>query len=124
MKTNSSPGPDGVSVYFIKNVFARIAGPLSKVYRTSLAEGYVPDDWKSAFIVPIHKKGDQQRVSNYRPVSLTPVICKLLERVIRSQLLDYMLEKGIIPQNQHGFVPKKSTVTNLLESLNDWTCNF
>ncbi len=68
LKTNSSPGPDGVSVYFIKNVLAQIAGPLSKVYRTSLAEGYVPDDWKSAFIVPIHKKGDQQRISNYRPV--------------------------------------------------------
>ncbi len=94
------------------------------MYRTSLAEGYVPVDWKSASIVPIHKKGDQQCVSNYKSVSVTPVICKILERVIRSKLLGYMLEKGIIPKNQHGFVPKKSTVTNLLESLNDWTSNF
>ncbi len=126
LKSYSSPGPDGVTGYFLKNILAHIAGPLCKVlvFQMSLTEGSVPDDWKTAFILPLHKKGNHQCTSNYRPVSLTSVICKVLERIIRSQLLDYMLDKAIIPSNQHGFVPKKSTVTNLLECLNNWTYNF
>ncbi len=84
----------------------------------SLGKFSAPDYyWKTAFILPLLKKGNQQCTSNYRPVSLTSLICKVLERIIRSQLLDYMFDRDIILRNQHGFVPKKSTVTNLLECL-------
>ncbi len=124
-KTNSSSGPDGLSGYFLKNTVAHIACPLCKLFRISLSEGNVPD-WKSAFVVPLHKKGDVRCSDNCRPVSLTSTVCKILEQIIRSQLLDYMLKNSIIPKSQHVFVPKKSTATNLLllECLNDWTSNF
>jgi hypothetical protein len=124
LKNNSSPGPDGISAVFLKKILAHIASPLCEVFSHSLAEGTLPDDWKTAHIVPIYKKGDPQQASNYRPVSLTSVIGKILEKIVRTQLLDFMLRNDVIPANQHGFLPKKSTVTNLLECLNDWTYNF
>ncbi len=124
LKTNSYSGPYGLSGYFLKNTVARIAGPLCILFRISLSEGNVPGDWNSAFVVPLHKKGDVRCLDNYRPVSLISTVSKILEQIIRSQLLDYMLKNSIIPKIQHGFVPKKSIATNLLECLNDWTSNF
>ena len=124
LKSNSSPGPDGFTPKFVKNVLANIADPLYKVYRKSLAEGQVPDDWKSAHIIPIFKKGDAQLTSQYRPVSLTSIFCKILERIVRPQMLDFMYKNKLIPKDQHGFIPKKSTVTNLLECMDAWTLNM
>ena len=124
LKNTSSTGPDGVSVLFLKNVLAQIVNPLCKVYNMSLDEGFLPDDWKTAHIIPILKKGSPQCTSQYRPISLTSVISKILERIVRMRLLDYLTKNNIIPANQHGFVPKKSTVTNLIECMNDWTLNF
>jgi len=124
LKSNSSPGPDGITSGFLKKVLAHIANPLCKVFQASLDEGVLPDDWKVAHIIPLYKKGDSQRTSQYRPVSVTPIICKVLERVIRVQLLNYLMENNIIPKCQHGFLPRKSTVSNLLECLDDWTSNF
>jgi hypothetical protein len=124
LKNGSSSGPDGLSVLFIKKIIAVIANPLCKVFNKSLNEGVLPADWKTAHIVPVFKKGDSQSASQYRPISLTSVVCKILERIIRKKLLDYMLQNDIVPSEQHGFVPKKSTVTNLLECLNDWSLNF
>ena len=124
LKDSSSPGPDGITSYFLKKVVARIAEPLCKVFNVSLSEGILPDEWKVAYIIPLFKKGDPQLASQYRPVSLTSVICKVLERIIRTQMLDFLTINNIIPDCQHGFLPKRSTVTNLLECLNDWTFNF
>ena len=124
LRSNTAPGPDGITALFLKNIIAHIADPLSKVYNRSLQEGNLPHDWKKALIIPLYKKGDAQLTTQYRPVSLTSVICKILERIIRSQLLNYLLQNDIIPKEQHGFLPKKSTVTNLLHCLNNWTDNF
>ena len=124
LSNNSAPGPDGYTPYFLKNILAHVAAPLCKVYNESLIEGKVPSDWKIAHIVPIYKKGDAQLASNYRPVSLTSVICKILERIIREQILNYAFEHNLFPKDQHGFLPKRSTVTNMLECLEKWTSNF
>ena len=74
LKTNSSSGPNGLLEYFLKNTVAHIASPLCKLFRISLSEGSVPDDWKSAFVVPLHKKSDVRYSDNYRQVSLTGLI--------------------------------------------------
>ena len=124
LKSSSSPGPDGITSGFLKKVLAHIANPLCKVFQVSMDEGSLPEEWKVAHIIPLHKKGDSQRPTQYRPVSLTPIICKVLERIIRTQLLNYLTVNDIIPKCQHGFLPKKSTVSNLLECLDDWTSNF
>jgi hypothetical protein len=124
LKGTSSPGPDGITSTFLKNILAYVANPLCKVFNKSITEGVLPKDWKVAYIIPLFKKGDPQLPSQYRPVSLTSIICKVLERIIRSQLLDFVSRNSIIPQCQHGFLPKRSTVTNLIECLDDWTSNF
>jgi len=124
LKSTSSPGPDGINAFFLKKILAVIVNPLCKVFNVSLDHGMLPKDWKTAHIIPVFKKGDAQKASQYRPISLTSVICKILERVVREKLLDYALKNNIVPKEQHGFLPKKSTVTNLLECLNDWSQSF
>ena len=124
LRNSSSAGPDGINVFFIKKILAEIANPLCKIYNVSLSQGTLPDDWKIAHVIPVFKKGDTQNASHYRPISLTSVICKILERIVRSKLLDYAINNNIIPKEQHGFVPRKSTVSNLLECFNEWSLNF
>ena len=91
--------------------------PLYIIFRKSLSEGCVPKKWKEANITPIFKKGSRIEAANYRPVSLTSVVCKLLEGVIRDRFMDYLVNNKLISKDQHGFVRKKACVTNLLETL-------
>jgi len=91
------------------------------MYQSFMSVGKVPADWKAAFITPLFKKGASSDPSNYRPVSLTSVFSKLMERVIVTNLLNYLSSHKLINKQQHGFLSRRSTSTNLLESLNDWS---
>eukprot|EP00061_Rhincodon_typus_P012114 g37632.t1 len=66
-------------------------------------------------MVPLFKKGDEEKPGNYRPVSLTPVVGKLLERILRDRIYMYLKRQGLIKNSQHGFVHGKSGLTNLIE---------
>lgn len=77
--------------------------------------------WKTAIITPLFKKGRPTDPSNYRPVSLTSAFGKIMERVIASSVVQYLNHNNLLNNNQHGFLSKKSTLTNLLESVNDWS---
>jgi len=82
----------------------------------------IPEDWKTATIAPIHKtKGQRSDPSNYRPVSLTSVPCKIMESIIKDNLLKFVEENKIVTEHQHGFLRQKSCLTNLLEALEAWT---
>jgi hypothetical protein len=76
---------------------------------------------RQAIVTPIFKKGDKFDVSNYRPISLTCLVCKLLERIITHYLLQHFHDNSHIPTYQHGFLPNRSVITNLVSSLNSWT---
>ena len=67
------------------------------------------------------KKGVSSSVSNYRPISLTSVFCKLFERIVKEQMLGYLLDNKLISKHQHGFLAMHSTSSQLLEAVNDWT---
>ena len=84
-------------------------------------EGYVPIDWKQANVTPIFKKGSKSEVGNYRPVSLTSVVCKLMESLIKDAIVKHIADNDIVLPTQHGFMPKKSCLTNLLEYLETLT---
>ena len=91
--------------------------PLAHLFNMSLQEGIVPFEWKEANIIPLFKKGSTNKSVNYRPVSLTSVICKLLETIIRdhmSFMTDFLIKHKIINPSQHGFLKAKSCLTNLL----------
>ncbi len=74
----------------------------------------VPADWRLAIICPIHKKGDPEDVSDYRPVSLTSIICKIFERILKRALLSFLSDTRSISPNQHGFLPRRSCLSKLL----------
>ena len=80
-----------------------------------------PNEWKSANVTPIHKKGDKTDPSNYRPVSLTSQVCKVLESIIVDKVTKHLTDNDLLNDAQHGFRAGRSCLTNLLETLEQWT---
>ena len=72
-------------------------------------------------MVPIFKKGSRTDRANYRPVSLTSVPCKIMESLIKEQMLAHLETNSVVTDAQHGFMSSRSCLTNLLESLEHWT---
>ena len=105
-------GTDNIPPVFFKSIRNSIAYPLQYVFNRCLREGIFPDVWKTARIVPVHKGGSTGNVENYRPISILPVLAKLFERLVHNVVYPE-LHRIIIPE-QHGFVKRRSTNTNLL----------
>ena len=96
---------------------------LTRVFNLSLKEGVVPFEWKEANIIPLFKKGSRNKSENYRPVSLTSVICKLLERLIKDHMVDFLVKHKLLNSSQHGFLKARSCLTNMLcflEEITKW----
>jgi hypothetical protein len=119
LKDDKAPGNDGFSPFFIKRIAEEIVDPLCMIFRSSLDESDVPDDWKVANVSPIFKKGKKDDPGNYRPVSLTSVISKIFESLMRDSIMGFLKD---ILSSQHGFTPKKSCLTNLIE-FSDFVSN-
>ena len=115
LRPSSSGGPDNLGPRLLTEICDEISYPLALIYTKSLMEGYVPIDWKQANVTPIFKKGSKSEVGNYRPVSLTSVVCKLMESLIKDAIVKHIADNDIVLPTQHGFMPKKSCLTNLLE---------
>ena len=123
-KPGHATGPDSLSQNFIKKFGKSISVPLTVLFNSLLQLGSVPSQWKLANITPILKKGLASDVRNYRPISLTSVFCKLLERIIQERMLSYLIKYELISRDQHGFLAKHSTCTQLLECVNDWSLSL
>ena len=95
--------------------------PLAKIYSKSLSTGSLPKDWKIAHIVPIFKKGNRELTTNYRPISLTSIIGKVMESIVKDAIMVHMSQHNLFSENQHGFLPNKSCTTQLLTAMNHWT---
>ena len=115
-----SLGPDSVHPRFLKELALELHQPIAHIFRTSLASGKVPRAWKEADIVPIFKKGSKTLAETYRPISLTSHLGKILERIIRKRVSAF-LENGILVDEQHGFRPNRSCLTNILACMETWT---
>jgi len=120
-KNKLSCGPDGYPVKLLTALAPVLVGPLSQMYDSFMSIGKLPSAWKKAIVSPVFKKGSSSDPGNYRPISQTSVFCKLMERVIAADVTDYLLKNNLLNPHQHGFLAQRSTLTNLLESTNDWS---
>lgn len=121
LDTNKAPGPDGIHPAIIKPLARIIANPVCKLFTVSLEEGTLPSDWKTAVVVALHKGGSTSDRSNYRPVSLTSIIGKCMEKIIRTHICGHLVQHSMLNSAQHGFLKNRSCLTNLLCYLEEVT---
>ena len=121
IKPSSAPGPDMVWARVIHDLSEVLAEPLAMVFSSCMEEGVVPADWKRANVTPIFKSGSKGVPGNYRPVSLTCIICKVMESILRDAIVDFLAQHELLRLSQHGFMRRRSTLTNLLEYLEKLT---
>ena len=117
LKPQSAPGPDGISPRFLQGMQEEISVTLSMLFEKSMEEGVVPSDWRTANVTPIFKKGSRGDPGNYRPVSLTSVPGKIMERIIKEEIVGHLERNRLLKSSQHGFTQGRSCTTNLLEFL-------
>ena len=119
LSPNSAAGPDGIPSSLLINCASEIAPLLRTLFTASFLKGYIPPSFKRAAIVPIFKSGDKCLPGNYRPISLTSVICKVYERIIRKQVFSFLCDKNCLNDTQHGFRSGRSCLSALLDVYDD-----
>ena len=100
LKTGKAAGLDNIPPRLLKDAADIVATPLTIIINASLRQGRVPDDWKSARVIPLFKKGKTENLDNYRPISILPTASKLLERIVHKQVGDYLREHNILSPYQ------------------------
>ena len=124
LKKNKSPGPDKIHPRFIKEGIDQLAEPLKLIFEHSFNFGEIPMDWSLAFITATFKKGNKSDPVNYRPVSLTSIICKLMETMVREDVMKHMKSYKLFSQKQFGFLSGRSTVLQLIKVIDNWMCTL
>jgi hypothetical protein len=117
LNPNKAQGPDGLSTRLLKECAVELAEPIKNLINQSISTEKLPMEWKTANVVPIHKKGPKTEVSNYRPVSLLPIISKVMERCVLNKIIDIISPQITILQ--HGFMRGKSTTTQIISVINN-----
>ena len=117
MSLSKACGEDGVTIGMLRMTWPVIAPHVLEVVNASLVSGVLPREWKRATVVPIHKTGSTLEPNNYRPVSILPVVAKLAESIVSSQLLEYLLSHSILTDAQHGFRPGRFTESAMLDAV-------
>lgn len=112
MKPSTSVGPDGIPAILLKKCSEGMLAPLRHIFNLSLSTGIFPSLWKKAFMFPVHKKGNKNDIDNYRGIAALCATSKLFEKVVLGPIFEYC--KHLIDDTQHGFMPRRSTTTNLL----------
>ena len=120
LDTTKACGPDLIPARLLKEGAAEITHSLIKIFNLTLCSGTLPQDWLSAHVVPVHKKNDKRDPSNYRPISLTSIVVKTLERLVHREVVSALENKKLLSGYQYGFRTKRSTVSLLSEAVHDW----
>ena len=114
LKPAKAPGPDGISPHVLKLTAKTISKPLTNLFNLSLQHGIFPDTWKQVNGIPILKKGDKSSPNNYRPVSLSSSVGKVMEKCIFKHMYNYFRDNDLIYKFQSGFLPGCSTTHHLV----------
>ena len=120
-----SPGPDSLPPRILKECASVLSSPLCFFFNKSFSTGKLPHLWKLANITPLFKKGSKTDRNNYRQISLTSVVCKIVEKIVKSRVIDFWQNINIFSPNQFAYMEGRSTLSELLSCYNDWakSCN-
>ena len=112
---------DCIHPKILKEAKNNILEPLEIIYNMSMSSGSVPNRWKYGTVTPLYKSGDKHEAQNYRPVTITSVLCRTMERILKKHIINHLTENSIIIDEQHGFMSKRSCLSNLLMNLEELT---
>ena len=119
LRPDKAAGPDEIRPIVLQELRLAIAPVIQLIFERSLATGELPSDWTKANVSPIFKKGDKSDPANYRPISLTCILCKVMEHIIASNLTQHLNKYNILYDLQHGFRQKRSCETQLIQLVED-----
>ena len=108
----------------LKMAASIVAPSLTSIFSKSILTGIYPNDWKTAKVTPLFKKGIKSDPNNYRPISVIPIITKVFERIVYNQLFHYLDDNKLLLGCQSGFRSLHSTLTALLQATNAWSVNI
>ena len=114
-------GPNNIHPFLIKSMAEVFVKPLTLIFQKSVSSGTLPNAWKEARITPIFKKGSKTEPSNYRPVSLTSIVCKTLEKLVRKSIIEHLNNNNLLSDRQYGFRSHRSCALQLLNVMERWT---
>ena len=123
LKPGKAAGPDQLKPLLLKELRDEIAPIIKIIFEKSLETGKLPSDWVTANVMPVFKKGDKSSAANYRPISLTCILCKVLEHILASNIVKHLDAQGILYDLQHGFREKRSCETQLVMMIEDLARN-
>ena len=116
---NKATGPDTITGRLLKELATEITPALTLIFKASLHQGEIPEQWKKACVTPLFKKGDRGKAANYRPVSLTSISCKIMEHIMHSNIISHLEANNILSNYQHGFRKERSCESQLLLTIQD-----
>ena len=116
---HKATGPDDIPARLLKETAAETTHMLTTLFQASLHQGKLPTEWKTANVIPAYKKGSKSQPENYRPISLTCILCKVMEHIISSNLMSHLEDSRILTDAQYGFRKKRSCETQLLNTVNN-----
>ena len=119
LNPRKASGPDQVPARLLKEMADELAPILTVIFKKCLTYGETPHIWLSANVTAIFKKGDRFKASNYRPVSLTCLICKVLEHIVVSNVMKHLDNHQILTDCQHGFRARRSCETQLISLIHE-----
>ena len=107
LNVNKSLGPDDIHPRVLQELANHISAPVTLIFNRSIQFGNLPKELKEAYISPIFKQGSRSKAENYRPISLTCILCKLLESMVREEVLKHLLDNNVLSKRQYGFINGK-----------------
>ena len=113
LNVSKSPGPGGLRPRILCETRSKITTTLKLIFDASLKLKELPRDWVNANISAVYKKGKKSKLCNYRPISLTSILCKIIEQFIRNYIIQHFLHNDLYSKNQFAFLKGRSTIYEL-----------
>ena len=117
LNPNKACGPDEIHPRMLQELVNELSDPITIIMNETVKHGKLPTDWKRAIVTPIFKKGAKNKAENYRPISLTSLVCKLMESLFKYLIMDHLKKQKLLSPLQHGFITGRSTTTQLIHYL-------